>query len=51
MSSRETFAAFSNGKLTGLEKSFSNIKWCVRTNNATDQKFGIIRLNVITEEV
>ena len=30
---------------------FSNIRWCVRTNNATAQQFGIIRLNVITEEI
>ena len=31
--------------------AFSNIKWCVRTNNATAQQFGIIRLNVIVEEI
>ena len=30
---------------------FSNIKWCVRTNNATAQTFTTFRLNVITEEV
>ena len=30
---------------------FSNIKWCVRTNNATAQAFAFFRLNVITEEV
>lgn len=31
--------------------AFSNIRWCVRTNNATAQQFGIIRLNVIVEEI
>lgn len=38
--------------LTHLPLSaFSNIKWCIRSNNATAQQFGIIRLNVIVEEV
>ena len=31
--------------------AFSNIKWCVRTNNATAQSFTMFRLNVITEEI
>ena len=31
--------------------AYSNIKWCIRVNNATAQQFGIIKLNVITEEV
>lgn len=30
---------------------FSNIKWCVRVNNATAQTFTTFRLNVITEEI
>ena len=30
---------------------YSNIKWCIRVNNATAQQFGIIKLNVITEEI
>ena len=30
---------------------FSNIKWCVRVNNATAQTFTMFRLNVITEEI
>lgn len=38
--------------LTHLPLSaFSNIKWCIRSNNATAQQFGIIRLNVIVEEI
>ena len=52
-----TIPAFAENKveipvLTHLPLSaFSNIKWCIRSNNATAQQFGIIRLNVIVEEV
>ena len=31
--------------------AYSNIKWCIRTNNATAQTFNFIRLNVDIEEV
>ena len=45
MSSRETFDAFSNGKLTGLEKSFGNIKWYLHP------KFeGVEMKDIITSE-
>ncbi len=45
MSSRETFDAFSNGKLIGLEKSFSNIKWYLHP------KFeGVEMKDIITSE-
>ena len=38
--------------LTHLPLSaFSNIKWCIRSNNATDQQFGIIKINIIVEEI
>lgn len=38
--------------LTHLDLSaYSNIKWCIRTNNATAQTFNFIRLNVDIEEV
>jgi len=38
--------------LTHLNLSaYSNIKWCVRTNNATAQTFNFIRLNIDIEEV
>lgn len=31
--------------------SYSNLKWCVRVNNATAQTFSFIRLNIDIEEV
>lgn len=38
--------------LTHLPLSaFSNIGWCIRSNNATAQQFGRIKINVIVEEV
>ena len=38
--------------LTHLPLSaFSNIKWCIRSNNATAQQFGIIKINIIVEEI
>jgi hypothetical protein len=52
-----TFLSYAENKveipvLTHLPLSaFSNIKWCIRSNNATEQKFGIIKINVIVEEI
>ena len=38
--------------LTHLPLSaFSNIGWCIRSNNATAQQFGRIKINVIVEEI
>ena len=52
-----TTVAFAENKvelpiLTHLPLSaFSNIGWCIRSNNATAQQFVTIRLNVIVEEI
>lgn len=52
-----TAIAFAENKvelpiLTHLPLSaFSNIGWCIRSNNATAQQFGRIKINVIVEEV
>ena len=38
--------------LTHLPLSaFSNIGWCIRSNNATAQQFTRIKINVIVEEI
>ena len=38
--------------LTHLPLSaFSNIGWCIRSNNATAQQFSRIKINVIVEEI